>query len=85
MFRAASALTSGQHEAASEHLDRAERAFAEADMEVHAAVARLRLGEITGSARGAELVAEGTSRLAAQGVKSPPKVARMLAPGQWRR
>jgi serine/threonine protein kinase/tetratricopeptide (TPR) repeat protein len=83
LFRAGVATVRGEKDVARMMVERAERAYATADMEVHTAVARIRLGQLLGGTRGAELRAEGESRLAAQNIKAPAKVARMLAPGRW--
>lgn len=80
LLRASAALAIGRQEGARDHLERAEHLFVEADMAVHAAVSRLRLGELTGGPRGAELTHEARGHLLAQGVKAPDKIARMLAP-----
>ena len=83
LFRAGVATVRGQREVARTMIERAERAYTAADMEVHAAVARIRLGQLLGGSRGSELRAEGEARLAAQDVRAPLNVARMLAPGSW--
>jgi hypothetical protein len=83
LMRACAAVVGQQYDVARDMALRAERACLAADTEIHAAVARLRLGELTGGARGAELAEEANQRLAAQGVKSPERVARMIAPGRW--
>lgn len=80
MLRGAAALATDRHDLARDCFERAERLFAEAEMEVHAATARLRAGQLTPGPRGAEMVREGRERLAAQGVKTPEKIARMLCP-----
>lgn len=85
LLRASVAAVRERHDLAREMLERAVRAYTEADMEVNCAVARLRLGELIGGAQGDELVAEGNARLAAQAVKAPAKVARLIAPGRWGR
>ena len=83
IFRAGIATIRGERDVARTMIERAERAYATADMEVHTAVARIRLGQLLGGSRGADLRAEGESRLAAQNIKAPEKIARMLAPGRW--
>ena len=82
-FRAGVASVRGDRDHARALMERAEQAFAAADMEIHTSVARIRIGQLLGGDRGAALREEGESRLAAQGVKSWEKVARMLIPGRW--
>jgi hypothetical protein len=60
----------------------AERGFAQADMALHAAVARRRRGEILAGEEGRALVAETEAWMAGQSIKSPERVAAMLAPGR---
>jgi len=83
LFRAGIASIRGERDTARALMERAEQAFSAADMEVHTAVARIRSGQLLGGERGAAMRAEGESRLAAQGVKSPEKVCRMLSPGRF--
>ena len=55
-----------------------------ADMSLHAAAARHRLGLLLGSAdRGAELVSEAEDTMSAQDVRVPARFASMLLPGRW--
>ena len=56
-------------------------AFERADMASHAAVARRRLGAMQGDERGRALVAEADAWMAAQGIRNPARMTRMLAPG----
>lgn len=58
----------------------AEEGFAAAEMTLHAACARLRRGEVVGGERGARLQEEARAALAALGVRSPARMAAMLAP-----
>jgi hypothetical protein len=61
----------------------AERDLSAADMALHAAVARRRRGEILGGAQGAALVAAADAWMSERRVRSPERIARMLAPGAW--
>jgi hypothetical protein len=52
-----------------------------ADMRLHAAVARLRLGELLGGAEGEDLASRASAWFGAQDVRAPRRLAAMLAPG----
>jgi hypothetical protein len=52
-----------------------------ADMKLYAAVARRRLGMLQNDDRGRELVGEADAWMAAQGIKNPARMARLIAPG----
>jgi serine/threonine protein kinase/tetratricopeptide (TPR) repeat protein len=83
LYRACVASVTGSPDLTRELLERAERACRAADLAMLAGTARIRLGELTGGARGDELVAEGKAQIEALGVKAPEKVARIFAPGKW--
>ncbi len=55
--------------------------FEDADMHLYAAVARRRLGEITGGDKGQQLITEADAWMMAQRIKNPAAMAQMLAPG----
>jgi len=55
--------------------------FADADMHLYAAAARRRLGEITGGAKGRQLIAEADAWMVAQRIKNPAAMTQMLTPG----
>jgi serine/threonine protein kinase len=59
----------------------AENALLECNMEVHAAVAQRRLGELAGGAEGQAFIDAADLRLAAHGIKNPEQIAKMFAPG----
>ncbi len=65
---------------AREQLERAHAELATAGMAVHAAVARRRLGELTGGDDGARMIGEVDALLAAQGVRAPQRFARLYMP-----
>jgi len=50
-------------------------------MNLYAAAARRRLGEIVGGERGQELITDADAWMERQKIKNPEKLTRMLAPG----
>jgi hypothetical protein len=54
------------------------------DMALFAAAARRAHGELTGGEAGRALVSEADAWMAAQAIRRPDRMARMLAPGAWR-
>ncbi len=62
-------------------LSRAVADFEAADMALHAEVARLRLGELTGGEAGLALVARASAFMARQGIKRPDRWTAIHAPG----
>ena len=56
-------------------------AFERADMTFHAAVARRRLGQLQGGEPGRSLVDEADAWMNSQGIRSPARMARLIAPG----
>ena len=52
-----------------------------ADMKLYAAVARRRLGMLRDDDRGRALVREADAWMAAQGIRNPARMARLIAPG----
>ena len=55
--------------------------FEHADMNLYAAVARLRIGELQRDAAGRERQGAAVAWMAAQNIKNPAGFTRMLAPG----
>jgi hypothetical protein len=55
--------------------------FERADMNLYAAVARLRIGELQRDAAGRERHQTGVAWMAEQNIKNPAAFTRMLAPG----
>jgi hypothetical protein len=53
-------------------------------MALFAAAARRCRGELLGGEAGRALVAEADAWMAAQSIRDPDRMARMLAPGAWR-
>jgi hypothetical protein len=62
-------------------LAKAVSAFERADMGAHAAAAQRRLGERQGGERGRRLVADADAWMSAHGIRNPPRMTRMFAPG----
>jgi hypothetical protein len=73
-------IRSGDHASASRNLRHAVGELEASSMGLYAAVARRRLGELTGSDEGATRVAEADTWMRAHGVVNPHNMARMLAP-----
>jgi hypothetical protein len=71
----------GDPAAAVPHLEAAVQGFDAAAMELHAAVARRRLGELLGGSGGQELAGAADTWMAGQGIRNPTRWAAMLAPG----
>jgi len=53
----------------------------EAEMHLHAAAARIRLGEALGGDEGRAAIERGTKLMTSEGVRAPDRVTEMLAPG----
>jgi len=64
-------------------LERAASGFERTSMALHAAAARLRHGQILGGAAGDEICARANADMLAAGVVAPPRIAAMLAPGNF--
>ncbi|RMH41480.1 MAG: hypothetical protein D6689_11080 [Deltaproteobacteria bacterium] len=71
----------GDRGRAERRADAAARAFAAADMAMHAAAARWRRGQCAGGIFGDELIAGARDALAAMGIAAPERAVRLLAPG----
>jgi hypothetical protein len=78
LARAAMAEMRGEREGAVALLDAAIGGFERVEMGLHAAVARRRLGELTGAAA---LVGAADRWMADQRIKNPAAIAELLAPG----
>ncbi|MBK8253804.1 MAG: AAA family ATPase [Polyangiaceae bacterium] len=83
MLRSGVASVEGDRVLAQHFMEEAERAYCAADMEVHIAVARIRLGQLVGGERGKSLIEEGRTRLLSHGILSPERISRMIAPGRF--
>jgi tetratricopeptide (TPR) repeat protein len=62
-------------------LSEAVQGFERAEMRLHAAAARWRLGEKLGDERGRQLISEANAAMAEQKIKNPEAMMRMVAPG----
>jgi hypothetical protein len=71
----------GRESAAVEQLTGALEAFSAADMQLYAAVARRRLGALVGGDRGRDLRRESDAYMAAEDIRNPTAMARLIAPG----
>jgi hypothetical protein len=78
---AALAVAAAKRAVAIRHLDAALPAFEQQQMQLFAAAARFRLGQITGGHRGEALMAAARAAFDAQGVVRVDRAVRMLAPG----
>ena len=52
-----------------------------AEMKLYAAVARRRLGSLVGGERASQMVRQADEWMMSQGIRNPPRITRMLAPG----
>jgi eukaryotic-like serine/threonine-protein kinase len=85
LARAAAANAAGRLEEACRHLrEAAERAHA-ADMALHEAAARHRLGTLLGGDEGQNLLLQAEADMHERGVSVPDRYAGMLLPGEWTR
>jgi hypothetical protein len=85
MLAASVAMASGETPEAEYALRRAIELADAAEMALHAAAARHRLGSLSGGEAGAKLVKDAEEAMTARGVHVPVRYARMLVPGgAWR-
>jgi hypothetical protein len=80
-IRAGIAALRGDQDAAAKFLQTAIAGFESADMPLHAAVSRHRLGELLGGKTGRTLIDEANAWMTGQGVKNPPRMTALYAPG----
>jgi hypothetical protein len=81
LIRAGAAATRRDRRGAIDELRRAIVACEAADMVLHAAAARVRLGEALGGEEGRTEIERGTERMSSAGIRVPQRVTEMLAPG----
>jgi serine/threonine protein kinase len=81
VLKAGIAYVEGHRSSAVRDLHKAADGFTRADMHLYAAVAKLRIGSLQDDARGRELQRQAEDWMAAQHIKNPAAMTRMLAPG----
>ena len=81
MVRATVAHQRGDAALATTLLSESVQSFERAQMRMHAAAARRRLGERLKDERGQTLISEADAWMREQGIKNPEAMTRMLAPG----
>ena len=81
LLNASVAHAEGRPDLAADYLARAATAFDRSDMHLYAAVTRRRLGGLVKGDGGRRLLQEADTWLAAQDVRNPARITRMLAPG----
>ena len=70
----------GDRRAGTTHLSQAIEGFTIAEMGLHAAASRWRMGELLGGDRGAALIAEARAWMTEQGIHNPTRMTAMRAP-----
>lgn len=83
LLRAGTAAAHGDTAGAIAELAAAERALTNADMNLHAAVARRRRGELLGAGAGAALVEDADAWMRSREIRNPLRMAALLAPGEY--
>jgi hypothetical protein len=81
LLRAGIAYLEGDARAAVGHLHAAADRFERADMKLYVTVARRRIGALQNDASGRELQRQADEWMAAQNIKNPSAMTRMVAPG----
>jgi serine/threonine protein kinase len=80
LLRAGGAACVGNDDGARRQIERSLALFEQADMALHAAAARHRLGRLLGGAAGAELMDQAQRYMIRQGVRAPERMFAMLVP-----
>jgi hypothetical protein len=80
LLEASVSLVTATRTRGADHLARAHTECSAAGMTLHAAVARRRLGELTGGSEGARAIAEADACLANQNIRAPQRFARLYMP-----
>jgi hypothetical protein len=83
MLRAGVAATRGDRATALALVSAAERSLHAADMELYAAAARRRRGEVLGGNEGQTLVESADLWMGEEGIRNPERMTAMLIPGVW--
>jgi hypothetical protein len=81
LLSAGVAAVEGRRDQATLHLAAAVDGFDLADMHLHAAVARRRLGQMLGGDRGQDLLRQADTFMTAQHIRNPSLMTRVFAPG----
>ena len=81
LLGASAAFCDGRPDMAATGLQRAADEFARADMHLYVAAARRRLGALVGGAGGRDMIRSADDWMAAQQIKNPIAMVRLLAPG----
>jgi len=81
LIRAGLLATRGDRSGSIARLEEAESAFRAAGMALYAESAKRRRGQLLGGAAGDDLVSQTDSWMASQGIRNPPPMAAMFAPG----
>jgi len=81
LLQAGMAQLEGSTPSALKYLHEAAERFERADMSLYLAVARRRIGALQDDERGRELQRQADMWMAAQNIKNPARMTRMLSPG----
>ena len=81
LLGASAAFCDGRPDMAATGLQRAADEFARADMHLYVAAARRRLGALVGGTGGRDMIRSADDWMAAQQIKNPIAMVRLLAPG----
>jgi predicted ATPase len=84
LVRACVAASAGDPESAAALAGSADQELRSVDMNLHAAAARRRRGELLGGDEGRALVEASDAWMTGQAIKDPGRITAMLAPGSWR-
>jgi hypothetical protein len=83
LLEASLATMNGRPAVAGRLLRSAHTGLQEADMPLHAAVARRRAGELAGGSSGEAVMVEANMWMRAQGIRDPDRMSAALAPGEY--
>lgn len=83
LIHAGVAACRGETASAIALLTSAEAGFEAAAMQLYAAVARYRRGQLIGGVQGRALIEAAEAWMTNQNIKNSTRVAAMLAPGRW--
>jgi hypothetical protein len=83
LIRAGIATVDGERTNAMAHVESAEAAFRNLSMDLYAAAALRRHGELAGGPSGERLIEQADAWMTGQGIRNPARMAAMLAPGAF--